>query len=35
LRRLLAEGDLDRHALKTVLGLDPIVEQETAQIPLF
>jgi hypothetical protein len=35
LRRLLAERDLDRHALKTVLGLDPIVEQETAQIPLF
>lgn len=35
LRRLLAEEDLDRHALKTVLGLDPIVEQEAAQIPLF
>ncbi|MEE8392194.1 MAG: hypothetical protein V3S14_15570 [Anaerolineae bacterium] len=35
LRRLLTKGDLDRHALKTVLGLDPIVEQEAAQIPLF
>ena len=35
LRRLVAEEELDRHALKTVLGLDPIVEQEAAQIPLF
>jgi hypothetical protein len=35
LRRLLTKEDLDRHALKTVLGLDPIVEQEAAQIPLF
>ena len=35
LRRLLAEEKLDRHALKTVLGLDPIAEQEAAQIPLF
>lgn len=35
LRRLLAEEALDRHALKTVLGLDPIAEQEAAQIPLF
>jgi len=35
LRRLLAEEELDRHALKTVLGLDPIAEQEAAQIPLF
>ena len=35
LRRLLTEEELDRHALKTVLGLDPIVEQEAAQIPLF
>jgi len=35
LRRLLQEEDLDRHALKTVLGLDPIVEREAAQIPLF
>ncbi len=35
LRRLVAEEALDRHALKTVLGLDPIAEQEAAQIPLF
>jgi hypothetical protein len=35
LRRLVAEETLDRHALKTVLGLDPIAEQEAAQIPLF
>lgn len=35
LRRLVAEEELDRHALKTVLGLDPIVEREAAQIPLF
>ena len=35
LRQLLAEEELDRHALKTVLGLDPIVEREVAQIPLF
>ncbi len=35
LRRLHTEKGLDRHALKTVLGLDPIVEQEAVQIPLF
>ena len=35
LRRLVAEEDLDRHAVKTVLGLDPIAEREAAQIPLF
>jgi hypothetical protein len=35
LRRLMAEQDLDRYAFKTVLGLDPIAEQESAQIPLF
>lgn len=35
LRRLMAEKDLDRYAFKTVVGLDPIVEQEGAQIPLF
>jgi hypothetical protein len=34
-RRLVTEENLDRHALKTVLGLDPIVEQDAAQIPLF
>jgi SAM-dependent methyltransferase len=35
LRRLIAKEELDRHALKTVLGLDPIAEREAAQIPLF
>lgn len=35
LRRLMAEEKLDRYVLKTVLGLDPIVEREAAQIPLF
>lgn len=35
LRRLVAKEELDRYVLKTVLGLDPIVEQEAAQIPLF
>jgi hypothetical protein len=35
LRRLIAKEELDRHALKTVLGLDPIAEQEAVQIPLF
>jgi len=35
LRRLVTKEDLDRHVLKTVLGLDPIAEQEAAQIPLF
>ncbi len=41
-RRLVAEEDLGRyggainiHTLKTVMGLDPIVEQDAAQIPLF
>ncbi len=35
LRRLIAKKELDRHVLKTVLGLDPIAEREAAQIPLF
>ncbi|MCP4536285.1 MAG: hypothetical protein GY832_03990 [Chloroflexi bacterium] len=35
LRQLVAKDDLDSHALKTVLGLDPIVEQAAVQIPLF
>jgi hypothetical protein len=35
LRRLTAKRDLNRYAFKTVLGLDPIAEQESAQIPLF
>jgi hypothetical protein len=35
LRRLMAKQDLNRYTFKTVLGLDPIAEQESAQIPLF
>ncbi len=35
LRRLKAKKDLDQYDLRTVLGLDPIVEHEGAQIPLF
>lgn len=35
LRRLVAKDDLDRYALGTVLGLDPVVEQDGAQLPLF
>jgi hypothetical protein len=35
LRRLMAQRDLNRYTFKTVLGLDPIAEQESAQIPLF
>jgi hypothetical protein len=34
-RQLVARPDIDEHALKTVIGLDPIVEQEQAQLPLF
>jgi hypothetical protein len=35
LRRLMAKRDLNRYTFKIVLGLDPIAEQESAQIPLF
>lgn len=35
LRRLVAEEDLDRYAFRTVLGLDPVAEQEHTQLPLF
>lgn len=34
LRRLMDEQDLDRQALEIVLGLDPIAEQEHAQLSL-
>ena len=34
LRRLVAEEDLDRYALRIVLGLDPIAEQEHTQLTL-
>jgi hypothetical protein len=35
LRRLMAKQDLSSYTFKTVLGLDPIAEQEGVQIPLF
>jgi hypothetical protein len=34
-RQLVARPDIDEYALQTVIGLDPIVEQEQAQLPLF
>lgn len=35
LRRIVAAPDLTRHDLKRIVGLDPIIEQFGAQIPLF
>jgi hypothetical protein len=35
LRRILTEEALDRHTLKQIVGLDPIIEQDGAQMPLF
>ncbi len=35
LRRILAEENLDRHVLKQIAGLDPIIERDSAQMPLF
>jgi hypothetical protein len=34
-RQLAAQRDVDEYALQTIVGLDPIVEREGAQIPLF
>lgn len=34
-RKLVARPDVDEYALRTVVGLDPIVEQESAQLSLF
>jgi hypothetical protein len=34
-RQLVAEPDVDLYALQTIIGLDPIVEKERAQLPLF
>ena len=34
-RKLVDEPEIDEYTLRTVVGLDPIVEQETAQLPLF
>ena len=34
-RQLAGEPDVDEYVLRTIVGLDPIVEREGAQIPLF
>ncbi len=34
-RKLVDEPEVDEYTLRTVVGLDPIVEQESAQLPLF
>jgi hypothetical protein len=34
-RQLAAQDEVDEYTLRTMVGLDPIVEQEGAQIPLF
>ncbi|MCL7452800.1 MAG: hypothetical protein M8467_07100 [Anaerolineae bacterium] len=34
-RQLAAQTEVDEYALRTIVGLDPIVEKEGAQIPLF
>ena len=35
IRQLVAQPEVDEYTLRTVVGLDPIVERETAQLPLF
>lgn len=34
-RQLVDQAEVDQYALRTIVGLDPIVERERAQIPLF
>lgn len=34
-RQLMAQQEVDEYALQTIVGLDPIVEREAVQIPLF
>lgn len=34
-RQLASQSEVDEYALRTIVGLDPIVEQEQAQLPLF
>lgn len=34
-RELASQPDVDEYALRTIIGLDPIVEREATQIPLF
>jgi hypothetical protein len=35
IRQLVEQPEVDEYMLRTVVGLDPIVERETAQLPLF
>ena len=34
-RKLVDQPEVDEYTLRTIVGLDPIVEQESAQLPLF
>jgi hypothetical protein len=34
-RQLLDQAEVDEYTLQTIVGLDPIVERDTAQLPLF
>jgi len=34
-RKLVEQPEVDEYTLRTIVGLDPIVEQESAQLPLF
>ncbi len=34
-RQLVEQPEVDEYTLRTIVGLDPIVERETAQLPLF
>jgi len=34
-RKLLEQAEIDEYTLRTIVGLDPIVERESAQLPLF
>jgi hypothetical protein len=34
-RKLVEQSEVDEYTLRTVVGLDPIVERESAQLPLF
>jgi hypothetical protein len=34
-RQLVAQPEVDEYALRTIIGLDPLVEREQAQLPLF
>jgi hypothetical protein len=34
-RQLVAQAEVDQYALRAIVGLDPVVERERAQLPLF